>query len=98
MFATGLGFAGVTAVWPLFIIAVVGTLNPSSLSQGSRMPSRRAACGGALAFRRLRRDGRAGRVVLFATDGGDRGDIGRAPSTAGIARDRHHLRREPVRG
>jgi MFS family permease len=30
MLATGLGFAGVTAFWPLFVIAVVGTLNPSS--------------------------------------------------------------------
>jgi MFS family permease len=30
MFATGLGFAGVTAFWPLFVVAVVGTLNPSS--------------------------------------------------------------------
>jgi MFS family permease len=30
MFATGLGFAGVTAFWPLFVVAVVGTLNPSA--------------------------------------------------------------------
>jgi MFS family permease len=30
MLATGLGFAGVTAFWPLFVIAVVGTLNPSA--------------------------------------------------------------------
>lgn len=30
MLATGLGFAGVTTFWPLFVIAVVGTLNPSS--------------------------------------------------------------------
>src|SRR5437764_798857 len=30
MTATGLGFAAFTAFWPLLIIAVVGTLNPSS--------------------------------------------------------------------
>lgn len=30
MLATGLGFAGVTAFWPLFVVAVVGTLNPSA--------------------------------------------------------------------
>ena len=30
MAATGLGFAGVTAYWPLLLIAFLGTLNPSS--------------------------------------------------------------------
>ena len=30
MAATGLGFAFVTAFWPLLLIAIVGTLNPSS--------------------------------------------------------------------
>lgn len=30
MAATGLGFAGVTSLWPLLIVAFVGTLNPSS--------------------------------------------------------------------
>ncbi|HEX6980297.1 MAG TPA: MFS transporter [Alphaproteobacteria bacterium] len=30
MFATGLGFAGLTSFWPLLLIASVGTLNPSS--------------------------------------------------------------------
>ena len=30
MTATGLGFAFVTAFWPLLVIAIVGTLNPSS--------------------------------------------------------------------
>jgi MFS family permease len=30
MALTGLGFAGVTAFWPLLLIAVVGTLNPSA--------------------------------------------------------------------
>lgn len=30
MAATGLGFAGLTAFWPLLLVAFVGTLNPSS--------------------------------------------------------------------
>jgi hypothetical protein len=30
MFATGLGFAGVTAFWPLLIVAFFGTINPGS--------------------------------------------------------------------
>ena len=30
MAATGLGFAGLTSFWPLLIVALVGTLNPSS--------------------------------------------------------------------
>jgi MFS family permease len=30
MLATGVGFAGVTAFWPLLVVAVVGTLNPSA--------------------------------------------------------------------
>jgi MFS family permease len=30
MCATGLGFAAVTSFWPLLVIAIVGTLNPSS--------------------------------------------------------------------
>ncbi|HSV05894.1 MAG TPA: MFS transporter, partial [Candidatus Binatus sp.] len=30
MLGTGLGFATFTAFWPLFIVAVVGTLNPSA--------------------------------------------------------------------
>jgi len=30
MLATGLGFFGLTAFWPILVVAVVGTLNPSS--------------------------------------------------------------------
>ncbi len=30
MFGTGLGFAGIQRFWPLLVVAVVGTLNPSS--------------------------------------------------------------------
>jgi MFS family permease len=30
MFATGLGFASIISFWPLFFVAVIGTLNPSA--------------------------------------------------------------------
>ncbi|BDB28377.1 MFS transporter [Cupriavidus sp. P-10] len=30
MFATGLGFSGISALWPLLIVAFVGTLNPGA--------------------------------------------------------------------
>lgn len=30
MAATGLGFAGLSSFWPLLVVALVGTLNPSS--------------------------------------------------------------------
>jgi MFS family permease len=43
MFATGVGFAGVTAFWPLFTIAVVGTLNPSSGDVSLFLPVEQAA-------------------------------------------------------
>ncbi len=43
MFATGIGFATVTAFWPLFIIAVVGTLNPSAGDVSLFLPVEQAA-------------------------------------------------------
>jgi MFS family permease len=43
MFATGIGFASVTAFWPLFIIAVVGTLNPSAGDVSLFLPVEQAA-------------------------------------------------------
>jgi len=42
MLATGLGFAGATAFWPLFIIAVVGTLNPSAGDISVFLPTEQA--------------------------------------------------------
>jgi len=38
MAATGLGFAGFSAFWPLLLVAVVGTLNPSSGDASVFMP------------------------------------------------------------
>ena len=38
MTATGLGFAGFSSFWPLFLVATVGTLNPSSGDASVFMP------------------------------------------------------------
>jgi MFS family permease len=38
MTATGLGFAGLSSFWPLFLVAAVGTLNPSSGDASVFMP------------------------------------------------------------
>ena len=43
MVLTGLGFAGVTAFWPLMVVAVVGTLNPSSGDVSVFLPTEQAA-------------------------------------------------------
>lgn len=43
MLATGLGFAGFTSFWPLMIIAVGGTLNPSSGDVSLFLPTEQAA-------------------------------------------------------
>jgi MFS family permease len=42
MFATGVGFAGVTAFWPLFLIAIAGTLNPSANDVSVFLPTEQA--------------------------------------------------------
>lgn len=42
MLVTGIGFAGVTSFWPLFVIAVVGTLNPSSGDVSVFLPTEQA--------------------------------------------------------
>ena len=43
MIVTGLGFAGLTAFWPLMIVAVAGTLNPSSGDVSVFLPTEQAA-------------------------------------------------------
>jgi MFS family permease len=58
MFATGLGFFGVTAFWPLLAIAVVGTLNPSSGDVSVFLPTEQAALSQAVSGR--------DRTALFA--------------------------------
>jgi MFS family permease len=42
MLITGLGFAGVTAFWPLLLIAVVGTLNPEAGDVSVFLPTEQA--------------------------------------------------------
>lgn len=42
MAATGLGFAGVTAFWPLLVVAVAGTLNPSAGDVSLFLPTEQA--------------------------------------------------------
>jgi MFS family permease len=43
MLATGIGFAGVTAFWPLLVVAVLGTLNPSAGDVSVFLPAEQAA-------------------------------------------------------
>jgi MFS family permease len=43
MILTGLGFAGVTTFWPMMIVAVVGTLNPSAGDVSVFLPTEQAA-------------------------------------------------------
>lgn len=42
MFVTGLGFLGVTAFWPLLVVAVAGTLNPSAGDVSIFLPTEQA--------------------------------------------------------
>jgi MFS family permease len=51
MLATGIGFAGVTSFWPLMVIAVVGTLNPSSGDVSVFLPTEQAVLSQAVAPR-----------------------------------------------
>jgi predicted MFS family arabinose efflux permease len=43
MFATGIGFLGVTTFWPILVIAVAGTLNPSAGDVSVFLPTEQAA-------------------------------------------------------
>ena len=43
MVLTGLGFAGLTTFWPLLIVAVAGTLNPSAGDVSVFLPTEQAA-------------------------------------------------------
>ena len=43
MAATGLGFAGFTGFWPLMVVAVAGTLNPSAGDVSVFLPTEQAA-------------------------------------------------------
>ncbi len=53
MAATGIGFASVTAFWPLFVVAFVGTLNPSSGDVSLFLPVEQSALAETVATRDL---------------------------------------------
>ena len=46
MLATGIGFAGVTEYWPLVLIAIAGTLNPSNGDVSLFLPTEQAVLSG----------------------------------------------------
>ena len=58
MIGTGLGFAAFSSFWPLFIVAVVGTLNPSSGDVSVFLPMEQTLVAGATRH--------ANRITLFA--------------------------------
>jgi MFS family permease len=49
MLATGLGFAGITEFWPLLLVAVAGTLNPSNGDVSVFLPTEQAVLSGTAA-------------------------------------------------
>jgi MFS family permease len=49
MLGTGIGFSGITAFWPLLVIAVVGTLNPSIGDVSVFLPTEQGVLSGAVA-------------------------------------------------
>src|SRR5450755_215822 len=52
MLLTGLGFAAFTGFWPLFLVAVLGTMNPSNGDVSLFLPLEQAALAGLAAGRR----------------------------------------------
>jgi MFS family permease len=58
MLATGLGWSAFTAFWPLFVVAFVGTLNPSDADVSVFLPTEQSLLAGAVAGNE--------RVALFA--------------------------------
>ena len=53
MFVTGLGFASITSFWPLFFVAVIGTLNPSAGDVSLFLAVEQAALAGTVVSRDL---------------------------------------------
>jgi MFS family permease len=58
MLVTGLGFASITSFWPLLLVAVVGTLNPSGGDVSVFLPTEQSMLTGTIEARR--------RTTLFA--------------------------------
>jgi len=53
MLLTGIGFFGCTGFWPLFVIAVIGTMNPSAGDVSLFLPAEQTALADAVATRDL---------------------------------------------
>jgi MFS family permease len=71
MLATGVGFAATRAFWPLLVIAVVGTLNPSAGDVSVFLPTEQAALAQATA-----RDRHTGRFAWYNLAGNFPGALG----------------------
>ena len=46
MIVTGLGFAAFTDFWPLLVVALIGTMNPSAGDVSVFLPTEQACCPG----------------------------------------------------
>ena|SRR5947209_6940034 len=71
MAATGAGFAGVRAFWPLFAVAVIGTLNPSAGDVSVFLPTEQSLLASASAGR-----DRTALFALYNVAGGLAGALG----------------------
>jgi MFS family permease len=79
MFATGLGFLGVTAFWPLLLIAVAGTLNPSAGDVSVFLPTEQAVLTDTVAA-----SGRTAMFALYNLSGNFAGALGALVSGAPV--------------
>lgn len=71
MVATGIGFGCLTRFWPMFVVAVIGTLNPSAGDVSLFLPLEQAALAGTVAVRDL-----TATFALYNVAGGFAGAIG----------------------
>jgi MFS family permease len=85
MFATGIGFASFTAFLPLLLVAIVGTLNPSSGDVSVFLPTEQAAMAGAVPPER-----RTAAFAIYNVAGNIAGALGAlASGLPGLAARRH---------
>lgn len=85
MFLTGLGFAWVRAFWPLFIVAVIGTLNPSAGDVSLFLPVEQSALVEAVAIHDF-----TAMFALYNVAGALLGAFGALASGVPIAIAAHH--------
>ncbi len=80
MVATGIGFGCLTSFWALFVVAAVGTLNPSAGDVSLFLPIEQAALAGTVAMRDL-----TGMFALYNVAGAFAGAIGALLSGVPVA-------------